>query len=90
MRRRHFLKGLGIAAALPAIVRAQQEAPTIGFLSTRAADEAAVHTNAFRSGLEGMGYLEGRNIKIEYRWAKGDYSQLPSFARDLLGRLTGR
>ena len=86
MRRRDFMTGLGITAALPTISRAQQDTPTIGFLSTRAPDEAAVHTNAFRSGLEGMGYVEGRNINIEYRWAKGDYSQLPSFAADLLGR----
>jgi ABC-type uncharacterized transport system substrate-binding protein len=86
MKRRDFMTGLGVAAALPAIARAQQTAPTIGFLSTRAPDEAAVHTNAFRSGLEEMGYVEGRSISIEYRWAKGDYSQLPAFAADLLGR----
>jgi putative ABC transport system substrate-binding protein len=83
MRRRDFVKGLGVAAALPAIARGQQEIPTIGFLSTRAPDEATVHTNAFRRGLEEMGYAEGRNVNIEYRWAKGDYSQLPSFATDL-------
>jgi putative ABC transport system substrate-binding protein len=86
MRRRDFVTGLGIAAALPVIARAQQDAPTIGFLSTRAPEEAAIHTNAFRNGLEGMGYVEGRNINIEYRWAKGDYSQLPAFAADLLSR----
>jgi putative ABC transport system substrate-binding protein len=66
--------------------RAQQEMPTIGFLSTRSPDEAAVHTNAFRSGLGEMGYIEGRSVNIEYRWAKGDYSRLPSFAADLLSR----
>jgi putative ABC transport system substrate-binding protein len=86
MRRRDFMTGLGIAALLPAIARAQQETPTIGFLSTRAPDEATVHTNAFRRGLEEMGYVEGRSVNIEYRWAKGDYSQLPSFAADLRGK----
>lgn len=86
MKRRDFIAGLGLAAALPAIARAQQTVPTIGFLSTRSPDEAAVHTNAFRSGLEEAGYVEGRSINIEYRWAKGDYSQLPAFAADLLGR----
>jgi len=86
MRRRDFITGLGIAAAMPAIARAQQETPTIGFLSTRAPDEAAVHTNAFRRGLEEMGYVEGRSVNIEYRWAKGDYGQLPSFAADLRGK----
>jgi len=83
MRRRDFIAGLGFTAALPAMSRAQQDTPMIGFLSTRAPDEAAVHTNAFRRGLEEMGYVEGRSISIEYRWAKGDYSQLPSFAADL-------
>jgi putative ABC transport system substrate-binding protein len=86
MRRRDFITGLGIAAALPTISRAQQETPTIGFLSTRAPDEAEIHTNAFRRGLEEMGYVEGRNVVIEFRWAKGDYSRLPSFATDLLSR----
>jgi putative ABC transport system substrate-binding protein len=86
MKRRDFMTGLGIATVLPAIARAQQDAPTIGFLSTRAPDEATIHTNAFRRGLEEMGYVEGRSVKIEYRWAKGDYSQLPSFAADLRGR----
>jgi putative tryptophan/tyrosine transport system substrate-binding protein len=86
MRRRDFIAGLGIAAALPAISRAQQDTPTIGFLSTRSPDEATVHTNAFRSGLGEMGYVEGRSVNIEYRWAKGDYSQLPSFAADLRGK----
>jgi len=86
MKRRDFMTGLGIAAALPVIARAQQDTPTIGFLSTRAPDEAAVHTNAFRRGLEEMGYVEGRSVNIEYRWAKGDYSQLPSFAAELRGK----
>jgi putative ABC transport system substrate-binding protein len=86
MQRRDFMTGLGMAAALPAMSRAQEATPTIGFLSTRSPDEAAIHTNAFRRGLEGMGYVEGRSVAIEYRWAKGDYSRLPSFAADLLSR----
>jgi putative ABC transport system substrate-binding protein len=86
MRRRDFMVGLGVAAALPAISRAQQPLPTIGFLSTRSPDEATIHTNAFRSGLEEMGYVEGRSVTIEYRWAKGDYSKLPAFAAELVGQ----
>jgi putative ABC transport system substrate-binding protein len=86
MRRRDFMTGLGIAAVLPAMSRAQQARPTIGFLSTRSPDEAAIHTNAFRSGLEETGYVEDNSIAIEYRWAKGDYGKLPSFAADLLSR----
>lgn len=80
------MTGLGITATLPAIARAQQALPTIGFLSTRSPDEAAIHTNAFRRGLEEMGYVESQNIAIEYRWAEGDYSKLSSFAADLLKR----
>jgi putative ABC transport system substrate-binding protein len=86
MLRRDFMVGLGVAAALPAISRAQQPLPTIGFLSTRSPDEATIHTNAFRSGLEEMGYVEGRSVTIEYRWAKGDYSKLPAFAAELVGQ----
>jgi putative tryptophan/tyrosine transport system substrate-binding protein len=87
MRRRDFMMGLGIAAALPTISSAQRPTtPTIGFLSTRSPDEAAVHTNAFRSGLEETGYVEGSSITIEYRWASGDYGKLPAFAAELLSR----
>jgi putative ABC transport system substrate-binding protein len=86
MRRRDFMTGLGIAAALPAVSRAQQATPTIGFLSTRSPDEAAIHTNAFRSGLEETGYVEGSSVAIEYRWARGDYGKLPAFAAELLSR----
>jgi putative ABC transport system substrate-binding protein len=86
MKRRDFLRALGITAVAPAIAYGQQETPTIGFLSTRSPDEAEIHTNAFRRGLGEMGYVEGRNVNIEYRWAKGDYNQLPSFAADLRGK----
>lgn len=87
MRRREFIAGLGIASVAPFAVRAQQPAtPVVGFLSTRSPDEAAGHTNAFRRGLEEMGFGEGRNVSIEYRWARGDYTQLPSLASDLLAR----
>lgn len=86
MKRREFITGLGIAAALPVVSRAQDMTPSIGFLSTRSPDEAEVHTNAFRRGLAEMGYVEGRNVTIEYRWAKGNYSLLPAFAAELRGR----
>ena len=84
MKRRDFMAGLGIAAALPAISRAQQTMPTVGFLSTRSPDEAAIHTNAFRRGLEEMSYVEGRSVSIEYRWARGDYGSLPSLVAELV------
>ena len=86
MRRRDLIAGMGIAAALPAISHAQQTMPTMGFVSSRSADEAAIHTNAFRRGLEELGYFENRNVAVEYRWANGDYSRLRSFVAELLSR----
>jgi putative ABC transport system substrate-binding protein len=87
MRRRDFIAGLGMTAAAPLAAWGQQPAmPVIGLLSTRSPDEATVHTNAFRRGLEEMGFVEGRSIAIEARWAKGDYSKLPALAAELLAR----
>ncbi|MBR0937406.1 ABC transporter substrate-binding protein [Bradyrhizobium jicamae] len=89
MRRRDFVQGIAaISAAWPIVARAQQPPtqPVIGFLSTRSPEEAAIHTNAFRRGLEDMGYIEGRNVAIEYRWANGDYSRLPPLVADLRSR----
>src|ERR1700688_1045226 len=85
MRRRQFVAGLGITAIWPLAARAQK-VPVVGFLSSRSPDEAAGHTNAFRRGLEEMGFVEGRSVAVEYRWAKGDYNQLPSLAAELLSR----
>jgi len=85
MRRRDFIVGLGAAALGPHAASAQPAGPrVIGFISTRSPEEAAVHTNAFRRGLEEMGYPEGRGVTVEYRWADGDYSRLPSLAAELL------
>ena len=87
MKRREFIAGLGMTGIGLRSVQAQQPVmPVVGFLSTRSPDEAAVHTQAFRRGLEEMGYVEGRSVTVEYRWANGDYSLLPALAADLLGR----
>ena len=87
MRRRVFIAGLGgVAATWTAQAQQPTARPLIGFLSTRSPEEAAIHTGAFRRGLEEMGFVEGNSVAVEYRWAKGDYNQLPALATDLLGR----
>src|SRR5690349_17025022 len=87
MKRRDFIAGLGMTAIGPQTAVAQPAAaPVIGFISTRSPEEATPHTNAFRRGLEEMGYPEGRGVAVEYRWANGDYGRLASLATDLLSR----
>jgi putative ABC transport system substrate-binding protein len=60
--------------------------PVVGFLSTRARDESAHLVEAFRRGLGEIGYIENRNVAIEYRWADGQYKRLPALAAELVGR----
>jgi putative tryptophan/tyrosine transport system substrate-binding protein len=81
MRRREFLGVLSGAAAWPLASRAQQPMRVIGLLSARSpASEVA----AFRQGLAESGYVEGRNLMIEYRWAEGRFDRLPGLALDLV------
>ena len=85
MRRRDFIIVIGRAAvAWPVGVHAQHKIPRIGFMGN---STAALETNlvdAFREGLRELGYEEGRNIAIEYRWADGNYDRFPTLAEELI------
>ena len=86
MRRREFITFLGgVATAWPLTARSQQSAiPVIGFLSTRSPDESAHLLAAFRNGLAETGVVEGESVVIEFRWARGEYNQLPALAAELV------
>ena len=87
MRRREFIAGLGSAAASPVVARAQQLAtPVIGYLGTTTPEQDSHFVTAFRRGLGELGFVEGRNVAIEFRWAQGQYERLPELAADLVSR----
>src|SRR3954452_13435832 len=86
MRRRELILLLGAMTA-PRALRAQQKAmPVIGFLSGFSPEPAAPFAAGVRRGLSETGWVEGRNLAIEYRWAEGHYERLPALAADLVGR----
>jgi putative tryptophan/tyrosine transport system substrate-binding protein len=84
MRRRAIIALLGFAAVFGAA--AQAPPPVIGFLSSRSSAESAALVSAFREGLRESGFADGQNVRIEFRWADGDYARLASLASDLVSK----
>ena len=87
MRRRDFIRSVVGAAAFPLVARAQQPAmPVIGYLSSLTQPDSVHFDAAFRRGLAEIGYVEGRNVSIEYHWVTDRYDPLPAIAADLVQR----
>jgi putative tryptophan/tyrosine transport system substrate-binding protein len=84
-RRREFIALLGgAAAAWPVTAWAQQQMPLVGFLNSASPDTYRFNADSFREGLAKAGFVEGRNVRIEERWAQGDYEALPALAAELV------
>jgi ABC-type uncharacterized transport system substrate-binding protein len=87
MRRRQFIVLIGAAAVWPRLAPAQQPTvPVIGFMSGRSPDDSKHLLAAFRQGLGETGFVEGKNVTIEYRWALGQHDRLPALVADLVKR----
>jgi len=87
MRRRQFIVLVGGAALWSALAQAQQATtPIVGFMSGRSPDDSSHLVAAFHRGLGETGFVEGKNLKVEYRWALGQYDRLPAFAAELVKR----
>jgi putative ABC transport system substrate-binding protein len=85
MKRREFITFLGGAAvAWPFVARAQPKIPRVGFMGNSTVALEANLVGAFRDGLRELGYEEGRNIIIEYRWADGKYERFPALVAELV------
>jgi putative ABC transport system substrate-binding protein len=88
MKRREFIKLLGGAVtALPSCTAlAQRQIPLVGFLNSASPDTYRFNADSFREGLTKAGFIEGKNVRIEERWARGDYEALPALAAELVAR----
>jgi putative tryptophan/tyrosine transport system substrate-binding protein len=87
MQRRQFITVFGGAAVWPLAARAQQQAlPAVAFLRTGSANSNAGSVAAFRKGLNESGYVEGRNVTVEYYWLESPYDRLPALIADLVRR----
>jgi putative ABC transport system substrate-binding protein len=85
MRRREFIAVFAAAAAgSPLAAFAQRQPPLVGFLNSASPDTYRFNADSFREGLAKAGFIEGRNVRIEERWARGDYSALPQLAHELI------
>src|SRR3954453_17913412 len=84
MKRRGFVVALGGTVVAPHYSRAQSgKLPTLGFLSGASRDSYGSYVAAFQSGLQELGYIDGQNLLIEFRWAEGQYDRLPRLLADL-------
>src|SRR6266853_2183278 len=85
MRRREFISALGGTVAIwPLRANAQQTLPVVGFLNGASPDTYRFNADSFRQGLAKAGFVEGKNVRIEERWAQGDYEALPALAAELV------
>jgi putative tryptophan/tyrosine transport system substrate-binding protein len=87
MRRREFIAVVGgVAATWPFSAMAQRQTPLVGFLNSASPDTYRFNADSFREGLAKAGFVEGRNVRIEERWARGDYAALPALAGELVAK----
>jgi putative tryptophan/tyrosine transport system substrate-binding protein len=84
MKRREFIAVAGGMATWPIVARAQQTTPVIGYLGIDSPDLFAARLRSFHEGLSSLGFVEGRNVSVEYRWAGGRYDRLPALALELV------
>src|ERR1700741_4664221 len=86
LKRRDFIGLLGGAATVWSLAASAQQKPVIGFLNSGSADAYSDRITAFHQGLRQLGYVDGENVVIFYRWALGQYDRLPVFAAELVER----